>query len=98
MEKLYLDIEFDREVKDLEEMLGQILPYVPGLKSLHLEFYSEKNTDGSYNKDFLEILRLSQLEELTIECYRFSSVESPELFLNQLPTCCPKLRVLVLGK
>lgn len=77
------------------ETLSSILPFVPGLKSLELIVECDKNSFESYTL-LSDITKLSDLEDLSLRI--LCEVESSKLFLNQLPTCCPKLRVLEIGE
>lgn len=93
-----LDITYDPSNEDPSDMLAQILPFVPGLKSLSLYICSKYgNSVGSYTL-FTEVTRLSELEELSIELYFYSRFKYPELFLKRLPSYLPKLRKLKLRK
>lgn len=94
LKKLSLTVGNDED-EDPRNILSQILPHIPGLKTLKLKITCFDAQD-SYTL-LSDITSLSDLEELTIELIDFY-IESPELFFNQLPTCCPKLRLLRLCK
>lgn len=99
LKNLTLTIETwpDQPNDDPKDMLSKILPHVQGLKSLYLTLMPGE----IYIYDLLTLLsdvaKLSELEELSLDLFNFF-IEYPELFLNKLPTCCPKLRVLKLSK
>lgn len=78
-------------------MLSQMLPYVPGLKSLDLTINYKFSIATSYTL-FSDILNLSELEELSIDFESYTDFESPELFLKELPKHCPRIRILKFGK
>lgn len=96
--KLKLDIMYSFEYEDPRDILMQIMPYVPGLKYLdliitsNLDFFEDPSTDLS------DIALLSELEELKLSLLCSTTFLHLNSFLKQLPTCCPKLRVLKLGK
>lgn len=91
---IYLDGDLIAEPK---AMLSKILPYVPGLKSLTLLIFPSKSYSDSYTL-LEDVTKQSKLEELSIALFNIEEFESSELFLNRLPTCCPKLRVLKIGE
>lgn len=76
-----------------DDMLSKIFPYVPGLKYLDLTVIG-----GTFSYTLLsDIAELSELEEFSLQLLSFD-FKSAELFLNQLPKCCPKIRVLKISK
>lgn len=92
LKKLTLEIHSQPD-EPRRGMLSKILPYVPRLKSLGLVMIGG---DDSYRL-LSDVTQLSELEELSLDLLKFD-FHFPEFFLNQLPTCCPKLRVLRLCK
>lgn len=92
-----LEIRYDPSDEDPSDMMAQILPHVPGLKSLTLCIKSNYNNNvGSYTV-LTEIIKLSELEEFSLVLF-YSKFKYPELFLKGIPTYLPKLRKLNLCK
>lgn len=90
LKKLDLTI-WSQTGEDAETILSQILAYVPALKTLRLCIFPDLDEGFTDNleKLFSEVIKLSELEEFSLELDKF---KSPDLFLNQLSKCCPKLR------
>lgn len=106
LKKLHLMMWFERDKENPKNMLSQILPYVSELNTLWLMIIPDErfNAVDAYTL-FLEVVRLeklsirtrSELEKLSIRLVNYN-LASTELFLNQLATCCSKLRDLYLSK
>lgn len=98
LRKLSLEIEYTHINEDPKKMLLQILPHVPGLKSLNLLIAPLYEDTEDTCRLLSEVTKLSELEELSVELCIYWEMENSELFLSKLPTYCPKLRVVEISK